>query len=177
MTGTNTALPIPAPVFILIFFFSTTLFAPFVNSIIAFGEEFGWRGYLLPKLMPFGKAKAYIIIGLVWGLWHLPLLAVGFNYPGANLFLSIPVFMVLTCMLSLYINELSLRYRSSIIASWLHGIFNSFSLGVWSILFINVNPILGGSRGIIGIAVLSILGVITLRYFKSKPLINAKKRS
>ncbi len=177
MTGTNIPLPLPASTFILILFVSTTLFAPIFNGIIAFGEEFGWRGYLLPKLMPLGKAKAYIILGLAWGVWHFPLLLVGFNYPGARLYLSIPVFILLTFMLSIYINEISLHYRSSFIASWLHGIFNSYGLGVWSIVFINVNPILGGCRGIIGIVVLSILGVCTLYYYKSKPLPAAKSGS
>jgi membrane protease YdiL (CAAX protease family) len=41
--------------------------------IFGFGEEFGWRSYLLPKLLRFGRVKAFIIIGLIWWAWHLPL--------------------------------------------------------------------------------------------------------
>lgn len=41
--------------------------------IFGFGEEFGWRGYLLPKLLRFGKSKAFIATGFVWWAWHLPL--------------------------------------------------------------------------------------------------------
>ncbi|HWA19923.1 MAG TPA: CPBP family intramembrane glutamic endopeptidase [Devosia sp.] len=39
----------------------------------AAGEEFGWRGYLLPRLeQSFGLLRAAFVIGLVWGVWHLP---------------------------------------------------------------------------------------------------------
>ena len=40
--------------------------------LLAFGEEFGWRGYLFPKLMPLGIPVAVSVSGIVWGLWHLP---------------------------------------------------------------------------------------------------------
>jgi membrane protease YdiL (CAAX protease family) len=63
------------------------LVAPFINSFFTFGEEFGWRGYLLPNLMPLGERKAYLISGIIWGLWHAPVIAMGHNfgldYPGA----------------------------------------------------------------------------------------------
>jgi len=37
------------------------------------GEEYGWRGYLLPTLTPkLGKIQATLIVGIVWGLWHIP---------------------------------------------------------------------------------------------------------
>jgi membrane protease YdiL (CAAX protease family) len=40
----------------------------------ALGEETGWRGYALPRLInDFGKVRAGIIVGIAWGLWHLPL--------------------------------------------------------------------------------------------------------
>ena len=47
------------------------------ECIVAFGEEYGWRGYLLPRLMPLGEIKASLIVGVIWSLWHLPALAGG----------------------------------------------------------------------------------------------------
>jgi len=56
------------------------LLAPLINSIFAFGEEFGWRAYLQPKLMPLGYRKALLLTGAIWGLWHAPIIAMGHNY-------------------------------------------------------------------------------------------------
>lgn len=48
------------------------------------GEEYGWRGYLLPKLLETGmdKGRAIVLHGVIWGLWHAPIIAMGHNYPG-----------------------------------------------------------------------------------------------
>ncbi len=46
-----------------------------------FGEEWGWRGYLLPRLLPLGQWSALLISGGIWGLWHAPIILLGFNYP------------------------------------------------------------------------------------------------
>ena len=46
------------------------------------GEEWGWRGYLLPKLLPLGQWPALLISGAIWGIWHAPLIVLGANYPG-----------------------------------------------------------------------------------------------
>ena len=46
-----------------------------------FGEEWGWRGYLLPQLLPLGQARALLVSGVIWGLWHAPVVLLGFNYP------------------------------------------------------------------------------------------------
>ena len=49
--------------------------------ILGFGEEFGWRAYLTPKLeekMPFGAA--IVVSGIIWGLWHAPLILCGHNF-------------------------------------------------------------------------------------------------
>lgn len=58
-----------------------------VGSFAAFGEEGGWRGYMMPKLqklMP--KTPALILGGVIWGLWHAPITCIGHDfgtdYPG-----------------------------------------------------------------------------------------------
>lgn len=54
--------------------------APLLNGLPTFGEEFGWRGYLLPKLMPLGSLKAVLLSGIIWGVWHWPIILMGYNY-------------------------------------------------------------------------------------------------
>ncbi|UCF62198.1 MAG: CPBP family intramembrane metalloprotease, partial [Anaerolineaceae bacterium] len=43
-----------------------------VTLLLSFGEEFGWRAYLLPKLVPLGPRKAALLVGVVHGVWHWP---------------------------------------------------------------------------------------------------------
>ncbi len=143
-------------------FLASLLLGPAINGIFGFGEEFGWRGYLLPKLMPLGKPKAYTIVGVIWGLWHAPLIVVGFNYPGHPL-LGILGMIAMTTAIGIYINELTLRNHSSILAGWIHGAFNGQVYGIWRILFPNVNPLIGGFTGVIGVIVWLIVGVWEMR--------------
>ena len=55
--------------------------APLLNFFPSLGEEWGWRGYLLPRLLPLGQWPALLISGVIWGLWHAPLILLGYNYP------------------------------------------------------------------------------------------------
>jgi hypothetical protein len=153
----------PAPALLAIIFFSSLIVGPTINGLFGFGEEYGWRGYLLPKLMPLGKVRAYLILGVIWGLWHAPLILVGFNYPGYPL-LGVIWMCALTTALGIYLNELTLRYRSSILAGSIHGIFNGQGYGIWRQLFPTVNPLLGGVTGLVGIAVLTLLGLWAARW-------------
>lgn len=71
----------------LMFFPITAMVFGTVISFAAFGEEEGWRGYMMPKLLKLmPKAPALLIGGIIWGLWHAPLTAIGHNfgtdYPG-----------------------------------------------------------------------------------------------
>lgn len=51
------------------------------NMFFALGEETGWRGFLYPELKArYGRTKAYIMTGIIWGLWHTPVNAMGYNY-------------------------------------------------------------------------------------------------
>jgi membrane protease YdiL (CAAX protease family) len=48
--------------------------------LVFIGEEFGWRAYLLPKLMPLGSRKAVLLTGVIWSAWHWPMIIMGFYY-------------------------------------------------------------------------------------------------
>lgn len=52
----------------------SVLFSYLISYLIYFGEEYGWRYFLQPILQhKFGKRLGIIILGLIWGIWHLPL--------------------------------------------------------------------------------------------------------
>lgn len=60
---------------------SSFLIGAVVNTIFTMGEELGWRGFLYNETKNSGFWKANLWIGIVWGLWHAPLILQGHNYP------------------------------------------------------------------------------------------------
>lgn len=64
--------------------------APVLDVINAFGEEWGFRGYLLPKLYrKLGTIPAVLISGIVNGIWYAPIVAIGYFY--GNEYAGFPV--------------------------------------------------------------------------------------
>jgi membrane protease YdiL (CAAX protease family) len=57
-----------------------------LGLIGAFGEELGWRGFLLPKMVGARILHPYFVSGLVWAGWHLPLIAFGDLYSTDDVF-------------------------------------------------------------------------------------------
>ena len=74
-------IPVPFPLLVVLQVASALLIAPLVNTVFAAGEELGWRGYLLPKLLQVtGPRRALVGTGIVWGVWHWPLIVMGYQY-------------------------------------------------------------------------------------------------
>ncbi len=69
-----------------------------ISSIIVFfGEEYGWRFFLQPRLQhKFGKIKGILALGIIWGVWHIPLLLFYYSTPGN--FLYSTTFQILACV-------------------------------------------------------------------------------
>lgn len=106
------------------------LFAPLFNSLSTFGEEFGWRAYLLPKLLPLGKRKALLLSGVIWGIWHAPVIAMGHNY-GLDYagfpWLGILVMTWFTVVIGVFIGWVTLRGGSVWPAVLAHAVTNGFA--------------------------------------------------
>ncbi|WP_307842138.1 CPBP family intramembrane glutamic endopeptidase [Salinibacterium sp. SWN1162] len=96
-----------------------------INTIPALGEELGWRGWLLPKLLPLGIVPAIIISGVIWGLWHAPLILLGYNYPGAPGWLALAAMVGMTIVVGGVFAWLRIRSVSVWPAALAHGSFNA----------------------------------------------------
>ena len=70
------------PLYVLVSVVSCLTYAPLVNMALAVGEEAGWRGFLYPQLKAkFGKRKGRLIGGVIWGIWHWPVMwLIGYEY-------------------------------------------------------------------------------------------------
>lgn len=117
------------------------LLAPLLNAIPILGEEFGWRAYLQPKLLPLGERPAMLWMGLIWGVWHAPVIAMGynygFNYPGFP-WVGILLFCVFTFTFGTLIGWATLRAGSVWPAVIGHGLLNGLAAG--PALFVQGNP-------------------------------------
>lgn len=100
-------------------------FAPIINALFAFGEEFGWRGYLLPGLVPLGGLRAALLVGVIWGIWHAPLIVLdGYNFPG-HPWLGVIAMVVWTMPASVILSWLRFRSGSVWPPAIAHGALNA----------------------------------------------------
>lgn len=168
----STDLPISTSMMIVAVLTASIFVSPIVNFIPSLGEEFGWRGYLLPKLLPLGEVKALLLSGFIWGLWHLPfIILLGFGY-GDNSFLGAIFFILMVTLLGVIIGYSCIIYGSSLLAAFMHGVFNAQAKGIWIMIFPDVNPLIGGAGGIIAITIIFIPAILILRKLKRKSLLN-----
>lgn len=111
------------------------LMAPLLNLIPCFGEEWGWRGYLLPKVAQRMKfIPTVLLTGFIWGIWHAPIIVAGHNYgmsyPGYPWWgiIAMCLFCIVVGTLFSYI---TLKTKSCWPAVFAHGALNgTASIGV-----------------------------------------------
>lgn len=144
------------------------LLAPWINMLFAFGEEFGWRAYLLQKLLPLGQRKALLLMGLIWGVWHWPVIFMGyeygFKYWGAPVVGPL-LFLLFTFSLGVFLAWLTQRSASVWPAALGHGAVNA-TAGLMLLYYAKAQPnlLLGPAPiGIIGM--LPFLAVALLIFF------------
>ena len=138
--------------------------APIINAIPILGEEFGWRAYLQPKLMPLGGRQAMLVMGIVWGLWHAPIVAMGHNYgtnypgaPWAGILMTVWVMFIL----GTFLGWATLRGGSVWPAVIGHGAFNGIA-GIYVFFTQGApNTLLGPSAaGLIGSWMIAVAALI-----------------
>ena len=131
---------------------------PTLNAIPALGEELGWRGFLYKELKPLGFWTSSIIIGAVWGFWHLPLIIHGFNYPEtpvAGIFMMV-LFTVLISPIFTYVLE---RSNTILVPAAFHGTLNAVA-GIPILFFLGASNLIVGIQGLAGLIVLLVLNCI-----------------
>ncbi|TXK42033.1 CPBP family intramembrane glutamic endopeptidase [Nonomuraea sp. C10] len=161
--------PVPAGLAtgVVIQFVVGVVAGPLLNALPSLGEEWGWRGYLVPRLTGTrGVVAGLMLSGAIWGLWHAPLTLLGYNYP--NLGAGAALYFTGFCVVAgVVLGWLRLRSGSVWPAVVAHGSLNA-TAGVVLLLGDVAEPpnlALVGLTGLVGWVLLAILGAVLLRIF------------
>jgi membrane protease YdiL (CAAX protease family) len=95
----------------------------------AAGEEIGWRGYMLTRLIAGGIPAPILVSGIIWGLWHTPLILSGQYASGPRPVLSACLFLVDVVATGFTFGWLRISSRSIWPAIWAHGVWNAVIQG------------------------------------------------
>lgn len=152
-----------------------------INAVMAFGEELGWRGFLVPALRPLGTWPTLLISGVLWGLWHSPVILLGYNFNRVDI--TGVLFMVGGCVAwGILLGWLRLRSASVWPAVFAHGALNAsggmvawfFATGTTFDMAL-VGPL--GVAGWIVVAVVVVVLALTGQFRRQPELATAPRRA
>ena len=162
---------VPMNLLMLIQIVQALFLAPVLNFVTCFGEEWGWRGYLLPKVSKhFSTVPTLLITGIIWGLWHAPLTIIGHNY-GLGYwgfpFTGIAMMCFFCTVLGVFLSYTTLKTSSCIPAILAHGAINGIAaIGIY-FTYDGGNPFIGPApTGIIGIIPFALVVIPMVAYLK-----------
>jgi membrane protease YdiL (CAAX protease family) len=96
-----------------------------LGSVVTIGEELGWRGYAQEKMLrKFGTNGGLILLGAIWGYWHLPIGLMGWNFPNHPILGALILTPISTILLGIYMGWLYLRSRSIWMPTLAHAAWN-----------------------------------------------------
>ena len=169
----NGAFAVDGPLSILRIVF-LILLGVVVSTFRALAEEIGWRGYMLPQLLPLGQTRALLLSGLLQGIWHLPLiLLTPFYHPDGNPLIVSVLFVLTISVAGVFFGYLRLTSNSVWPAELAHGAFNSF----WStftaftiaVTSADVLEYWAGESGVITLVEVALLGAWLIYRLNRKP--------
>jgi membrane protease YdiL (CAAX protease family) len=143
-----------------------------IGTLFALAEEIGWRGYMLPRLLGRGVVPAMLLVGLLHGIWHLPLmLTTDYYHNTGNPLLMVPLFLITLSLVGIVYGFLRM-WTGSV---WPVAIAHAAANMAWEIMTemtqtksALVLEYIGGESGLIMIGGLSVMGFVLTRYMRSE---------
>ena len=148
--------------FIAISIFGGMIAGATLNAVFALGEEVAWRGFLCKEFAGKKFLTVSLIIGVIWGFWHFPLILLGHNYPQhpvLGVFLMVVMCVLMTPIL-IYFRKKS---GTVLVPAIMHGTFNGV-VGISNVLVEPANDLLIGGPGLAGFIVLLLTNVCLFLY-------------
>jgi len=145
-----------------------------LGLFLAAGEEIGWRGYMLTRLIDAGVPRPVLASGLIWGVWHLPLILAGIYAAGPSPALSAVLFMVSVTSFGYILARMRLETGSIWPVIFAHSAWNRIIQGPFDGATKGANAALWtGESGIFTVIVLVVVAVLVSRgtwtYVRSLP--------
>jgi membrane protease YdiL (CAAX protease family) len=132
----------------------------------ALGEELGWRGFLAPRVIAkTGFTAGVLIVGVIWTLWHFPLILLGNYNQGTPLYVTLPCFTVLVVGVSTISTWLRLRSGSVWPSAILHGSHNLFVQAVFSPLTGDKGKVTAFVVGEFGFFVPAVIAIVAVYFW------------
>lgn len=158
--GATASIP-PIALFATIFL-NTVIIGPFLGLIITFGEEYGWRGYLQSELIHLGRIRGVGLLGLIWGVWHWPIIWMGYNYPGQPV-LGPLLMTAYTVALSYFLAYAMFKSKGLWTAAYLHAL-NNQAMSFFMIAVVTpVSMVMSFGIGIPGLILCALVILLILR--------------
>lgn len=150
--------PPPLPVLLVAAVAGAVVAGWTVNGLVALGEEHGWRGLLWERWRHLGVVRANVLIGVVWGLWHAPVVVQGYNYPGAPA-LGVLGMVVFCTGASTALTALRELTGSVLPAAAAHGVLNGLA-PLLLLLLPGASPVLSGPVGVLSAGAFAAVGAV-----------------
>jgi uncharacterized protein len=131
-----------------------------VGMAFAFGEELGWRGYMLTRLIDARLPRPVLLSGVLWGLWHAPLILTGQYAAGPYPALSVVVFGVDILAAAYLFAYVRLRSGSVWPAVLAHASWNAIIQGVFDRSTANPGIWVGESGVLVALANILVVAVL-----------------
>jgi membrane protease YdiL (CAAX protease family) len=138
------------------------LLSAILGAVIAFGEEYAWRGYLQDEFLKLGLLKGLSLVGLVWGLWQVPLVLMGYTYPGHHPLSGVSAVIVYCLALSFILGLIKLKTGGIWLIAFLHSIDNQTWTYLTTMVYRPKDPIFSFGTGIYGLLVLALVAGLFL---------------
>lgn len=134
---------------------------------VILGEELGWRTFLYPKLEKLYGKPGLLIGGIIWGIWHAPMILMGHNYPSTP-YLGVLMMILFSIPMGIILYYFYRKSGSIITVALGHGVLNQTASTIMIFVEENTfNPIVHGATGLIGIAVFTIVAFIIYRSWRN----------
>ena len=161
---------IPTAALLPIMALNTIVIGPFLGLVIAFGEEYGWRGYLQPELIKLGRVRGVTLLGVIWGIWHWPVIWMGYNFPGQPILGSLAM-VALGIIFAFFFAYSVFKSQGVWTAAYLHALNNQTLSFFFMAVLAPTNNLLSFGAGLPGIA----LGFIVVLLLLRDPIWNVER--